>query len=123
MEFARVASERGHKVTLYEKEKELGGRFKLAAKPPKKGEIAEFIDYLSRSLAVSGVDIRTETCVEPEQLLQAGAFDEVVVAVGGEPISLPMAQASPRCLCGRCFARQSQIGRESGRGWRRNGGV
>ena len=93
LEFARVAAERGHKVTLYEKEKELGGRFKLAAKPPKKGEIAEFIDVLSRALTILGVDIKTDTCVKPEELLQAGAFDEVVIAAGGEPISLPMVQA------------------------------
>jgi pyruvate/2-oxoglutarate dehydrogenase complex dihydrolipoamide dehydrogenase (E3) component len=39
------------------------------------------------------VDIRTGVSVKPEELLQAGGFDEVVVAVGAEPISLPMAQA------------------------------
>jgi 2,4-dienoyl-CoA reductase-like NADH-dependent reductase (Old Yellow Enzyme family)/thioredoxin reductase len=92
MEFARVAAERGHKVTLFEKEKELGGRFRIASKPPKKEEIAEFIDYLSRSVTASGVEVKTGTAVQPEELLQGGRFDEVVVAAGAEPIRLPMAQ-------------------------------
>jgi 2,4-dienoyl-CoA reductase-like NADH-dependent reductase (Old Yellow Enzyme family)/thioredoxin reductase len=92
LEFARVAAERGHKVTVFEKEKELGGRFKIASKPPKKEEIAEFIDYLSRSVAASGVEVKTGTAAVPEELLQGNRFDEVVVAVGAEPICLPMAQ-------------------------------
>ena len=42
LEFSRVAAERGHKVTLFEKEVQLGGRLRIASIPPKKGEIKDF---------------------------------------------------------------------------------
>jgi 2,4-dienoyl-CoA reductase-like NADH-dependent reductase (Old Yellow Enzyme family)/thioredoxin reductase len=90
LEFARVASTRGHKVTLYEKERELGGRFLLAAIPPTRGEIKEFVDYLTRSVRSLGVNTETGTPVKPEDLAASNDFDEVVVAVGAVPISLPL---------------------------------
>jgi 2,4-dienoyl-CoA reductase-like NADH-dependent reductase (Old Yellow Enzyme family)/thioredoxin reductase len=89
LEFARVAAERGHKVTVYEKEKELGGRFRIAAIPPKKGEINEFVEYLSRALETLGVEVKTGVAVKAEDWAGMKGFDEVVVAVGGEPICLP----------------------------------
>ena len=93
MEFARVASGRGHKVTLFEKEKELGGRFRIAAIAPKKGEINEFVEYLSRSLREQGVEIKTGFSVKAEDLTKLKDFDEVVIAAGGEAISPPMSGA------------------------------
>jgi 2,4-dienoyl-CoA reductase-like NADH-dependent reductase (Old Yellow Enzyme family) len=90
LEFARVAAERGHKVTLYEKERELGGRFRIAAIPPKRGEINEFVDYLIRSVRSLGVKIEMGASVKPGDLAVSKDFDEVVVAVGGAPISLPL---------------------------------
>ena len=41
MEAARVAALRGHKVTLYEKENELGGQLRAASKPPFKSSLWE----------------------------------------------------------------------------------
>jgi NADPH-dependent 2,4-dienoyl-CoA reductase/sulfur reductase-like enzyme len=93
LEFARVASARGHEVTLYEKEKELGGRFRIASLPPKKNEINEFIEYLIRSVRASGVIVHTGVSISPENLDPVLAFDEVVVAVGGVPICLPLPDA------------------------------
>jgi len=90
MEFARVAAERGHQVTLYEKEKELGGNFRLATLPPKKGEISDFLQYLTRSIRDLGVITKTGTAIAPEDLCQMNAFDEIVIAVGGVPICLPL---------------------------------
>jgi 2,4-dienoyl-CoA reductase-like NADH-dependent reductase (Old Yellow Enzyme family)/thioredoxin reductase len=92
LEFARVASERGHKVTLYEKGRELGGRFRIAALPPKRGEIIEFVEYLIRSIRALGVKTEMGVSVKPEDLAKRGDFDEVVVAVGGVPIPFPMAE-------------------------------
>ena len=89
LEFARVAAERGHKVTLFEKDAELGGRFRIAAIPPKKGEIKGFVDYLARAVAELGVEVKTGVSVRPEDLAAMPEFDEVVIAAGAEPISLP----------------------------------
>jgi 2,4-dienoyl-CoA reductase-like NADH-dependent reductase (Old Yellow Enzyme family) len=90
LEFSRVASERGHRVTLFEKERELGGRFRLASIPPLRREINEFIDYLTRSIRSAGVKTELGVSIKPDDWAQSGDFDEVVVAVGGMPIRLPL---------------------------------
>ncbi|MDI6755552.1 MAG: FAD-dependent oxidoreductase, partial [Thermodesulfobacteriota bacterium] len=92
LEFARVASERGHRMTIYEKEKELGGRFRIASIPPKRSEINEFVEYLIRSIRSLGVKTEMGVLVKPEDLAKLEDFDEVVVAVGGVPISFPMGE-------------------------------
>lgn len=96
MEFARVASERGHKVTLFEKETELGGNFRIAAIAPKKSEIGEFIQYQSRALKELGVEVKTGVAITLEDLSKLNGFDEIVIAAGGEPIRLPMAEAQSK---------------------------
>jgi len=98
LEFARVASERGHRVTLYEKGRELGGRFRVASLPPKRGDINEFVEYLIRSIRSLGVKIEMGVSVKPEDLAKGDDFDEVVVAVGGVPISFPMVEMPPNVL-------------------------
>ena len=57
MEAARVAALKGHDVTLYEKETELGGQFRIASIPPAKQEIIPFIKYQARQLYKSGVKV------------------------------------------------------------------
>ena len=81
MEAARVAAQRGHRVTLYERERELGGQLHAAAAPPYKQEVAALRDYLARQLAKSGVEVRlaeevTATSVEDSKP------DAVIVAAG-----------------------------------------
>ena len=98
LEFARVAAERGHKVTLFEKDAELGGKFRLAAIPPKKGEIKGFVDYLIRAVAELGVEVKTGVSVQPEDLAAMPQFDEVVIAAGAEPISLPALAGQSRVV-------------------------
>ncbi len=61
MEAAKKAAERGFKTTLLCREKELGGQLRLAALPPKKGDLRKYIGYMEDTLRELGVDIRTET--------------------------------------------------------------
>ena len=49
MKAAEIAALRGHQVTLYEEEGEIGRQFLLAAIPPKKQVLKEFIDQLTRN--------------------------------------------------------------------------
>ena len=44
MQAAKKAAERGFKTTILCKEKELGGQLRLAALPPKKGDLLKYID-------------------------------------------------------------------------------
>lgn len=82
--FATVASERGHKVTLFDAGSELGGQFNVAKRIPGKEEFYETLRYYRVMLDKNGVDVRLNTRVSADDL-KAGGFDEVVLATGVEP--------------------------------------
>ncbi|MDO6440922.1 NADPH-dependent 2,4-dienoyl-CoA reductase [Marinobacter sp. 2_MG-2023] len=84
MAFASVAAERGHKVTLFDAGKEIGGQFNVAKLIPGKEEFYETLRYYRVMLDKLGVDVRLETRVDVDDL-KAGNFDEVVLATGVEP--------------------------------------
>lgn len=80
--FSITAAERGHKVTLFEANVDIGGQFNLARKIPGKEEFDETIRYFRRKIALHGVDLRLNTRVDADALQ---GFDEVIVATGIEP--------------------------------------
>lgn len=84
MAFASVAAERGHKVTLFDAGKEIGGQFNVAKLIPGKEEFYETLRYYRVMLDKHGVDVRLETRVSVDDL-RAGNFDEVVLATGVAP--------------------------------------
>ncbi len=88
MEYALTAARRGHRVTLLEREKELGGLARVAGKPAyKKPEIASMIDYYRIMLQKYGVDVQLET--EGTADLIKYLYPEIVVlATGSVPMSL-----------------------------------
>ncbi len=75
-------AERGFAVTLFEKDAELGGQFRLAQEIPGKEEFAETLRYFRRRLEVLGVTVRLGTAADADLL---AGFDEVVVSTGVEP--------------------------------------
>ncbi|QTJ65032.1 NADPH-dependent 2,4-dienoyl-CoA reductase [Rhodococcus sp. ZPP] len=76
-------AQRGHTVTLFEADSEIGGQFGIARKIPGKEEFAETIRYYNRQLALAGVDVRLDTRVAAVDLV--GRYDEVVIATGVTP--------------------------------------
>jgi 2,4-dienoyl-CoA reductase-like NADH-dependent reductase (Old Yellow Enzyme family)/thioredoxin reductase len=84
MEAARVASLRGHEVTLYDKGKELGGQLLLAASPPGKRRLLWIRDYLATQLEKQGVNVKPGVDVTPE-LIDSESPDAVVLATGATP--------------------------------------
>ena len=87
MSAATVAAERGHKVTLFEANNEVGGQFNLAKVVPGKEEFHETIRYFKKQIQQTAVDLRLNTKVNREQLEREG-FDEVIVATGVIPRAL-----------------------------------
>jgi 2,4-dienoyl-CoA reductase (NADPH2) len=75
-------AERGFAVTLFEKDDDIGGQFRLAMRIPGKEDFAETLRYYRRRLEVLGVDVRLAT--EATTALLA-PYDEVVIATGVEP--------------------------------------
>jgi 2,4-dienoyl-CoA reductase-like NADH-dependent reductase (Old Yellow Enzyme family)/thioredoxin reductase len=84
MEAARIASLRGHEVTLYDKGKELGGQLLLAASPPGKRRLLWIRDYLSTQLEKLGVKVKLGVDVTPE-LIDSQRPDAVVMASRATP--------------------------------------
>jgi len=85
MEAARVASQRGHRVTLFEKELKLGGQLLYAALPPYKEEWNTFVHYLVAQLRKLNVEVRlNEECTV--RMVEEGGPDAVIVAAGATPI-------------------------------------
>ncbi len=84
LEIARVAALRGHQVTLYEKEKELGGQLNIAARIPKREDFAEVPRYYAYQMKLLGVEVIRETEVTPEMVREKNP-DAVVVATGSVP--------------------------------------
>ncbi len=82
LEAARVAAERGHRVTLYEQEPVLGGQFRIAALPPHKEGFRDVIRYLELMARRAGVTIHTGTKVTPAMVIEKRP-DAVVLATGG----------------------------------------
>jgi len=84
LEAARVAGERGHRVSLFEATDKPGGQLLLAARLPRRRELAGIIDWRMQRLASLGVRCNFGRYVEAADIL-AAAPDIVVLATGGMP--------------------------------------
>lgn len=82
MEVARIATLRGHKVTIYEKSDKLGGVFIPAAAPSFKEKDRALIEWYRRQIAKLGIEVKFNT--EVKDITSLGA-DEVVIATGAKP--------------------------------------
>jgi 2,4-dienoyl-CoA reductase (NADPH2) len=79
---ALTAAERGHNVTLFEKDSEIGGQLNLAKQIPGKEEFHGLVDWYRRMVAASGITLRLGTVARADDLAD---FDEVVIATGVRP--------------------------------------
>ena len=84
LEMATTSAKRGHKVTLFEAEGEIGGQFNMAKVIPGKEEYAQTIRYYDVMLKKHGVDVQLNHRVTTQELLE-GDFDEIVLATGVTP--------------------------------------
>ena len=84
-EAALTLRKRGFNVVLFESKERIGGTVELAAVPPCKGMLAEFIDTMEAQLEAAGVEVRVNTPATPEEVMATGA-EAVFMAAGGKPI-------------------------------------
>ncbi|MGH2937948.1 MAG: FAD-dependent oxidoreductase [Solirubrobacterales bacterium] len=89
MEAARIAALRGHRVSIWERDRQLGGKLEAASLAPSKAEVLRFRDYQVRCLEELGVDVHVGVEVGRETVAEQGP-DAVVVAVGAEPLIPPI---------------------------------
>ena len=92
LEAARVAALRGHTVDVYERATELGGVLAPAATPEFKKELRAMIGWWERQLADLPVTVHLGIEVKPDSPELEDA-DEIVVATGADPVTLPIPAA------------------------------
>jgi 2,4-dienoyl-CoA reductase-like NADH-dependent reductase (Old Yellow Enzyme family)/thioredoxin reductase len=82
--FATVSAKIGHRVTLVEKEDEVGGQLRLAHLPPTRARIRMEIENLTREAIESGVKIITGRQADL-QMIEEMRPDRIILAVGSRP--------------------------------------
>ncbi len=82
--FAVEAAKRGHLITLYEQQSEIGGQFNLAKKIPGKQEFYETLRYFSYQLQSLGVELHLNTKVNAD-ILKDKQYEHIVLATGIKP--------------------------------------
>jgi thioredoxin reductase len=95
MEAARIATERGHHVTLFERERELGGALKYICMVPGKEKMRWYLDWIRDQLLELNVDIRLGHAPGVDELR---TFDLVLNATGAESYVPPVAGDASRVV-------------------------
>jgi 2,4-dienoyl-CoA reductase-like NADH-dependent reductase (Old Yellow Enzyme family)/thioredoxin reductase len=88
LEAARVAAERGHRVTLAEASDKLGGQFRLAGMQPRRAQILDFLDWFEGQLERLQVEVRRNTYLDVDDIA-GGGHDAVILATGSSPTEAP----------------------------------
>jgi 2,4-dienoyl-CoA reductase-like NADH-dependent reductase (Old Yellow Enzyme family) len=125
LEAARQAAERGHRVTLYERDSVLGGQFLLRASIPTWREFQGAIDWRRAQLEKLQVRIELGRAIEPGDIAGMDA-DAIVLATGAAPLapSLPGVTGSPiRVVTPHELIRGGAQGARRAVLWDRAGGV
>ncbi|MBE0478585.1 FAD-dependent oxidoreductase [Candidatus Aerophobetes bacterium] len=86
MQAALVASQRGHRVTLYEEKDKVGGKMVYASIPAFKPEIGKLLTYYEKNLERSTVELKLGQKIKGLDELSTDEPDVVIVAVGAEPL-------------------------------------
>jgi 2,4-dienoyl-CoA reductase (NADPH2) len=79
-----IAAQRGHIVTLFDSESEIGGQFNIAKQIPGKEEFHETIRYFKKQIELHNVTVKLNTRVSIDDVLKTD-FDEVILATGIKP--------------------------------------
>lgn len=107
MAVARVATLRGHKVTIYEKTDKLGGVFNAAAAPDFKEKDKELIAWYIRQMEKLNISIKFNTQIYDLNQIEA---DEYVVATGAEPRKLNVKGADKAIEACEYLLGEKQVG-------------
>ena len=82
-----IAAQRGHIVTLFDADKEIGGQFNMAKKIPGKEEFYETLRYFNKQIELHNVGVKLNTKVSTDDLIKSD-FDEIIIATGITPREL-----------------------------------
>ena len=90
MQAARTLADRGHMVTLFEKEKTLGGVLNIAKTAPFKKDVKDYLEWAVRmTMANERISVRLATEATPE-IVSAEKPEALIVATGARPFFPPI---------------------------------
>ena len=92
LEAACILKQRGHMPVVYEASDTLGGQFVTAGRAPRKEEMKAATQSYGEKAKRLGVEIHLQTPVTA-LLIADGSWDEVILAIGAEPIHLRISGA------------------------------
>ncbi|MFC1978410.1 FAD-dependent oxidoreductase, partial [Chloroflexota bacterium] len=99
LETARVAALRGHHVSLYEKENELGGQVNIASCAPGRVDFAEVSRYYAYQMKILDIDVHLKTQVT-EAMVDNEKPEVVVVATGSTEVLPSLSGADTSTVLG-----------------------
>ena len=85
MTAARLARQRGHEVSIWERDAQLGGKIDVASRAPSKTEVLRFLEHDAQELYELGVDVHVATEVDGA-VIDAHDPDVIVLACGADPL-------------------------------------
>jgi N-methyl-L-proline demethylase len=97
LEAARVAGERGHRVTVFEVMPQAGGQIRLAARNPRRKDLLGIVDWRVAELKRLGVTVGYDTFAEPDDVRNLEP-DVVIIATGGLPQLPELADGEDRVV-------------------------
>lgn len=107
LELSALLAERGHRVWLWEREEEVGGQMRIAARAAENSSYTDFLAFQQRRLASLGVGVELGREATAEAVAGAG-FDVVAVATGARSrrpdipgVDLPFVVDGREVLLGR----------------------
>lgn len=97
LEAARVAAERGHKVTVFEAGPRAGGQILLTAQQKRRSEMIGITDWRFEQCTAKGVTFHFNTYAEASDILSLSP-NVVIIATGGMPQAVGLASGEELCV-------------------------
>lgn len=111
MQAAIYLADRGHSVTLLESKDHLGGQLNFADYAQFKRDLGRFKNYLITQVKKRPIDLRLSTPATPE-LLQSLAPDHVILALGADPLVLPIPGVEHTVTAPEVFGNEDKLGQK-----------
>ena len=111
MQAAIIAAERGHRVTLLEKEDHLGGALRFADTDSYKGDLRDFKEVMKRRVLKKGVEVVLNHAFKPEDV-ESYQADAVIIAIGAEPLVPPIKGIENAMHAVDMYGREDAVGRK-----------
>ncbi len=111
MQAAVYLSDRGHRVTLFESRDHLGGQLNFADYAEFKRDLGRFKQYLITQVEKRDIDVRLNTKATPE-LLAAEKPDHVILALGAEPLVIPIPGVENTVKAPEVFGNEDKLGQK-----------